>query len=608
MNYSMRRRGPDAEARYEWPQAVFGHRRLSIFDLSSAGAQPMLSADESVGVVFNGAIYNFLDLRAELESKGHRFRSQTDTEILVEGYLAWGLEGLVARIHGMFAFGLWDARKETLWLVRDRLGVKPLLFVESGSSIAFASTAAALHEAGLAAEIEPAAVIEFLEFTWVSEEYSIFKNIRKIPPGGILEWKNGHCRQWTYWSLPSVDPQCKLDFEEAVAQTEQLLLDAVRLRLNADVPVGCLLSGGIDSALICWAVAQHNPKLTAFTVCTPGHAADEAAAAAETAKFLGIPHQAVELDPNNAALRDQLIQAYGEPFACSSALGMLGITQVIKPYATVLLTGDGGDDVFLGYRTHSVFLKAQRLAQLLPDPVAGLWRAVRPVAGTSGPASLRRFKHLMDYATEGVAAVHRVHDGLPFYQQLGILGPRLSAVVLRHRATQPSRASARQLLADFLDWEQRNRFVSEFLTKVDGGAMHFAIEARSPFLDSRIWEFAARLPHSLRMHNGQPKAILRELVNRRVHPAVATRPKQGFTIPVESWLLTKWRPWVEDLASDSLLERDGWLAPGGMRKAIAAAETRGRAPVQLWSLAVLESWFRSLQQRQPSPALLSVVS
>jgi asparagine synthase (glutamine-hydrolysing) len=601
MNQAMARRGPDGEGRHAWSHAVLGHRRLAIFDLSDAGRQPMLSADGQVGVVFNGAIFNFRDLRAELEAHGHQFHSQTDTEVLVEGYRAWGLEQLVRRLRGMYAFALWDDVRETLWLVRDRLGVKPLLYKTSGATLAFASTVTALHEAGMAGDIDPHAVVEFLEFGFVTEQRAIFQGIRKLPPGGIVEWHHGRLKEWTYWTLPHVEEKAPIGFEEAVAETERLLLESVRLRLEADVPVGCLLSGGVDSALVCWAVAQFNPKLTAFTIGTQGHAADETAAARETAQLLGIPHQVLELSPDRPALFDELIEAYGEPFACSSALGMISISQVIKPHATVLLTGDGGDDVFLGYRTHRVFLHAQRLARMLPDPVANFWGVARPAVDRF--PTLRRFKHLMDYTREGVGAVYRVHDGLPFYRQLGILGPRVASLELRHRVIPPSRESARHLLWEFLSWEQQNRFVSEFLTKVDGGAMYHALEARSPFLDQHMWEFASRLPFSIRLSGGEPKAVLRELVRRRVGPIVASRPKQGFTIPVEDWMLVRWRPRLRELAEHPLLEQEGWLRPGGLRRAIDAAEQRGRAPVQLWSLAVLESWLRALAQRQRVHAL-----
>jgi asparagine synthase (glutamine-hydrolysing) len=593
MNKALARRGPNSEGLHSWPSTVLGHRRLSIFDLSDAGRQPMISADGKVGIVFNGAIFNFRQLRVELEALGHSFVSQTDTEVLVEGYRAWGIEKLLPRLRGMFAFALWDQNLGKLWLVRDRLGVKPLLYAISGRSLAFASTARALQEAGFAGPVDPAAVLEFLEFAFVTDERSIFEGICKVPAGHVVEWHDGQLRQWAYWTLPSVDPDSRITFNEAVEQTESLFLEAVRLRLDADVPVGCLLSGGIDSALVCWGVAQFNPKLTAFTIGMQGNAADEAGAAAETARWLGIPHQTVEISPDQPKLLDSLIPAYGEPFACSSALGMIAISEAICPHATVLLTGDGGDDVFLGYRTHRIFYKAQQLANQLPVSARPLWRMLRPLASAFSP--LRRGARFIDYSTDGVSAVYKAHDGLPWFENLGLLGPRLQALSLRHRQIPSSIFSARQILTDFLKWEQDNRFVSEFLTKVDGGAMYHALEARSPLLDQNVWEFAARLPYSVRLHDGKLKAILRELARRRVHPDVATRRKQGFTIPVEEWLLTRWRSRLLELSSEPLVERDGWIAKGGFARAIEEGDRQGRAPVQLWSLTVLESWLRALQ-------------
>lgn len=599
MNHAQARRGPDGEGLHAWSHGwgsvAFGHRRLAIYDLSAAGAQPMLSADGRVGVVFNGAVYNFRELRDDLERAGHRFRSQTDTEVLIEGYRAWGIEKLVERSRGMFAFALWDEDRGTAWLVRDRLGVKPMFYaLQNGKTLAFGSTAMAMRAANQAGTIDPAAVAEFLEYSFVSDARCIYQGVHKLAAGSILEWKpdSGQApRVWRYWTVPEpTADSSKIDFEEAVATTEKLLLESVKLRLDADVPVGCLLSGGVDSALVCWAVAQFNPKLTAFTVATKGHAADEAGAAAETASWLGIPHQVMELAPAGSSLLDSLTQAYGEPFGCSSALGMIEISRVIKPHATVLLTGDGGDDIFLGYRTHEVFAQASSMARRIPGHVlAAASAGAALVPGAKG----RRLRNLLAYLREGVGAVYRAFDGLPLYRELGILGPRLDGVGLRHREIPASRESAQNLLRDFLRWEQDNRFVSEFLTKVDGGAMYHALEARSPFLDQHMWEFAGKLPYELRLHNGELKAILRELSRRRVHPTVASRRKQGFTIPVEDWLLRQWRPQVEELLSAPILEREGWLRPGGFRKMLAEGDRRGRAPVQLWTLLTLERWMRS---------------
>lgn len=594
---SLARRGPDAEGISSWDGAVLGHRRLSILDLSDAGKQPMVSDDGAVGLVFNGCIYNFQDLRHDLQQAGHIFRSQTDTEVLWRGYQQWGIDRLVTRLRGMFAFAIWDQRLRKLYLVRDRLGVKPLVYSAQNGQIAFGSTVTSLRDAGMVHEIDPDAILEFLEFGWVSDDLTIYRNARKVPAATLVEWHEGQISERCYWTPPEPGSR-PMSFEDAVARTEELLLEAVKLRLIADVKVGSLLSGGIDSTLIAWALAKLNANLETFTVSTPGHRADESAAAAETAAMLGIPHEVIELSPREQPALKDLTCAYGEPFACPSALAMLEVCKAVKPKVTVLLTGDGGDDVFLGYTHHRNFWRAQQIAKRIPRISARIWDYVRPIVGRF-PA-LRRPMHLTDYAVGGLGAVLRTHDGLPYFEGSGMLGDAFSGRRLWHRQVELSIASGRRLMEEFLDYERRTRFVAEYMTKVDGGAMFYAIEARSPFLDQILWEHAASLPIGLRLHRSELKAILRALVRRHVGPQVAARKKQGFTVPVGAWLLSRWRPQLESICDDSLLERDGWVSPGSLRRSVTTAIGKDQAPLQLWSLVVLESWLQENRKvREP---------
>jgi asparagine synthase (glutamine-hydrolysing) len=605
MAHSMARRGPDGEGLHSWPNAIFGHRRLAIFDLSDAGRQPMLSADGQIGVVFNGAIYNFPSLRADLERRGHRFRSHTDTEILVEGYLAWGIDHLVAKLRGMFAFALWDNRTATLYLVRDRLGIKPVHYHDDGNVLAFASTAAALRAAGCVEEIDSQAVVEFLEFGFVTDQRSIFRGARKLAAGSILEWRTGVTRTRSYWSVPAVEENSKIHFEDAVEETERLLLESVKLRLLADVPLGALLSSGVDSALVCWAMSRLNANIKSFTVGTPRDPADESVDAAQTARRLGIPHEIIALPEDQPPSFDELTAAYGEPFACASALAMLRVSKAVKPSATVLLTGEGGDDVFLGYPYHRHMWIAQQMARAFPAPFARLWPELSPLAG--GLPFLRRPAHVLDYATGGLGAVTRAHNGLPYYERSGLLGPRLADCSLDQRSIPLSFESAREVLSDILAYDMKTRFVAEFMTKVDGGALHYAVEARSPFLDHVLWEFAARLPFSVRLRRGRLKAVLRNMAARHLGPEVARRPKRGFTVPVERWLTTRWRPHLEVMADSPLLEREGWIRPGVLKQLIQSSFRRRRAPIQFWYLIVLENWFRH-NARTVSPQAAATLS
>ena len=591
MTRALSRRGPDGEGYEQWPGVTLGHRRLSIFDLSCAGRQPMLSPDGQLGVVFNGAIYNFLELRAELERGGAHFRSHTDTEIILHGYLQWGLDALLARMRGMFAIALWDNPRRKLSLIRDRLGIKPLLYSLDNGRLAFASTASALAKAIPQRGLDLVAVSEFLEFGFVTDERSILEGVKKVPPATIVEWNGSHLTSRPFWALPQVTPNGKITFEDAVAETEKLLCDAVRLRLEADVPVGALLSGGVDSSLVCWAAAHLGADLRTFTVGTPGHATDESADAAATARHLGLRHSIIELSADEPPDTADLISAYGEPFACASALGMLRVSKAVKQEVTVLLTGDGGDDVFLGYPYHRHFWAAQRLANQISPPLAKLWRGLRAAIPPVG--LLRRGRHFLDYATGGLGAVIQVHDGLPLYRKSNLIGSRLDGISLPQRQTPWSGRSARNLLEDFLLYDWRTTFTGEYLTKVDGGTMYYALEARSPFLDQDLWNFAGSLPFGLRLQNGELKAILREITRRRINPAVASRAKQGFEIPVSRWLANQWGAQFVDLFQNPVLGRDGFVHANSVLKLWKSSAPTGHVPVQLWRLFVLENWMRS---------------
>jgi len=588
---SLSRRGPDSEGSADWSDAALGHRRLAIFDLSEAGHQPMLSPDRSVGIVFNGAIYNFHELRRDLVGSGYTFVSETDTEVLIHGYRAWGIEGLVDRLRGMFAFAIWDDRERKLFLVRDRLGVKPLLYARSGDRLAFASTVRALHEAGLAADLDPAAVAEFLQLGFVTERRSIYAGIEKLPPASIGEWSERGFSVRRYWSPPAQATALGISFDDAVAETERLLLRAVELRLHADVPVAALLSGGVDSSLVCWAIAQLGGDVTAFTAGTPGYEVDETDDALATAKMLGVRHQVLPLSDADDVGVPQLVAAYPEPFAVSSALGMLRLSRAIaETPARVVLTGDGGDDVFLGYPRHRLLLETQRVARKLPIAATGAWRGLRNLIPQRG--ALRRFTHLMDYTTGGLGGFVNASPGLRDFERHGLLGSRLQGLSFDSRPATWSMHSARNALADYLAYDRDMQFVSEYLVKVDGSTMHYALEARAPFLDHVLWEYASSLSFDVRMRGGTLKAVLREIVRRRIGARVASGSKRGFSIPVEMWMAKRWHANVAAAVDESLLVAEGWILQEPLRRELAAAAERGSASRRLWYFWVLEEWLR----------------
>ena len=347
MSVALARRGPDDHGIGSFGSAVLGHRRLAIFDLSENGRQPMTSLDGEVAVVFNGAIYNFHDLREQLRANGSVFSSATDTEVLLHGYQAWGMVEMVKRLRGMFAFALWDIRRRKLFLVRDRLGVKPLAYAVRGRQIAFASTVGALRQGGFAGPLNEESMLDVLRWGFVQEPRAIYRGIVKLAPATILEWCDGNIGQKRYWQAPSAAAaSSRVGFSHAVAETERYLLDAVAVRLQADVPVGVLLSGGIDSSLVCWALAQLGADVTAYTIAVPGDASDETRGAIATAQRLRLRHRVIPIAAEGTEPLDEMLTAFDEPFASASALGMLQVSRAVRTQAKVLLTGDGGDDIF----------------------------------------------------------------------------------------------------------------------------------------------------------------------------------------------------------------------------------------------------------------------
>ena len=584
---SLARRGPDSEGISTWPGAILGHRRLAILDLSEAGRQPMLSDDGHVGIVFNGCIYNFQEIRRELEGCGHHFRSQCDTEVLLRGYLEWGIDGILGRAHGMFALAIWDHPRRKLTLARDRLGVKPLVYCVRNGEIGFASTVAALRSAGFGGEIDPQAVLEFLEFGYVTESRAIFEGIVKLPPATILEWQEGQIGQRRYWSLPPQDAGPGVTFAEAVEETERLLVESVRLRLISDVPVGVLLSGGIDSSLVCWAMRELGANIKAFTVRAPGDPSDESADAASTAHLLGISHEIVDMPDTDFSL-DEVVAAFSEPFGCTSAPAMLWVSSSVKRLATVLLTGDGGDDIFLGYPFLRSAWIEQQVARQLPAFAVPALSLAADALPDYGPG--RRAKNLIRFVTGGIGERRRACDGLPYYERRSILGERLLGRTLSQRQIPASLEAARRLLSDVLAYHRGVHFTAEFMTKVDGATMYYGLEARAPFLDQKIWEFAARLSPRTQFHGGNLKAVLREIARRRIGPALAYRKKQGFTVPVDRWLAERWSGMLGRLLGDTILEREGWVRRGTLHGPIREAMSRRRIPEQIWRLLLLEHW------------------
>jgi asparagine synthase (glutamine-hydrolysing) len=479
-------------------------------------------------------------------------------------------------------------------MVRDRLGVKPLVYCQHNGGIAFASTIEALRSVGLGGDIDPAAVLDLLEFGFVTDNRSIYQGISKLPPATIAEWHDGKIVQRQYWSVPSSDPWSNTSFDEAVEETERLLLEATQLRLIADVPIGVLLSGGIDSSLVCWALQKLNANVKAFTVRAPDDPSDESVDAAATARMLGIEHEIVEMPRDEFSL-EPLIDAYSEPFPVSVAQAMLWVSSAVKKRATVLLTGDGGDDVYLGYPFFNYAVACERAARAIPQPLAPVVGGLANLLPDSGRS--KRLRSAMSYATGGIGSWLQRHDGLPYLESRGILGEKLTGLRYDWREIPPSATSARRLFRDVFESHRQLHFTSEFMPKVDGATMHYALEARAPFLDQKMWEFAATLSPEVRLQGGVLKAVLRKLAGKHLNRETAQRPKQGFVVPVERWLATRWSAMLDRLQGGTLLEREGWITPGSLSEPIQEAKRNGEVPLQIWRMLVLESWLE--KQRQP---------
>lgn len=591
MIHSLRRRGPDATGQMRWPKALLGHRRLAIYDLSRLGRQPMVSPDRSIGVVFNGAIYNFRHLRRDLDARGYEFASNTDTEVLVHGYHAWGIDGLVQRLRGMFAFGLWDQTTETLWLVRDRLGVKPLAYAVGDGQLVFASTVEALRASGMGGDLNPDAIEYFLTFGFVPEDRAVVSGVEKLPPATILKYQHGKTKTRAYWRLPA-HSEAKISFGDAKERFWELFMEAVELRLTADVPVAGLLSGGIDSALVCRAAVEAGADLQTLTVATPGTAVDEERPATETAEALGVSHHVIEIGKDELDILDDLTTAYSEPFGAGSALGMLAVSRAARKSAKVLITGDGGDDCFLGYPRHRYLFWTQRLAQFVPRFAAPAWRALRP----NLPGGFGRMLRPIDYAVGGLPAFLQAKPRIDELVSNGgeIRGPLLARSRLEETDWEWDVERGRCALEEYLDYDRSHQFVSEYLVKVDRATMHHGIEARSPFLDQAVWEFAYGLPPSTHLKGNRLKAILRSLVEDKIGAETAHRRKRGFIIPVQEWLLSRWRGEAEEAFGDgSLLIEHGIFQKEGLRSAWSSASRSEPRALQMWYAFVLERWLRS---------------
>ncbi|WP_448203398.1 asparagine synthase (glutamine-hydrolyzing) [Azospirillum sp. sgz302134] len=620
-------RGPDGEAVWadEAAGIALGHRRLAIVDLSPLGRQPMESADGRWVIAYNGEIYNFQDLRAELESAGHRFRGHSDTEVLLEGCAAWGVERTVKRLVGIFAFALWDRRDRVLYLVRDHLGVKPLYWARMNGTLLFGSQPKALRaHPAFAAEIDRDALAAYMRFSYVPAPHSVYKGVSKLEPGTLLTVRPGREPERTvYWDAGTaaragIDDRLSLSDADATDALESLLKDAVGRQMMADVPLGAFLSGGIDSStVVALMQAQSDRPVRTFTIGFGEGDYDEAAHARAVATHLGTEHTDLRVDAGHALDSiPRLADWYDEPFADSSQIPTLLVSEMTRRSVTVALSGDGGDELFAGYNRYfwgpAVWRRMASVPAGLRRGAAGLIRAVRPQSWDAlaalVPAS-RRPRQPGDKLHK-LAGVLGAGDPDALYRRLVSQWDEPETLVRHGREPRGllwSEGSA--AISDFVERMQYLDTVTylpdDILAKVDRASMGVSLEARVPLLDHRVVEFAWRVPLSQKIRDGKGKWLLRQVLYRHVPRDLVERPKSGFAVPIDSWLRGPLRDWAEDLLDESRLRADGFFDPAPIRARWAEhLEGTRNNQHQLWSVLMFQAW----NQRWNTPGITAAPS
>lgn len=598
---TMNDRGPDDVGIWRDGFTVLGHRRLAIIDTSPRGRQPMADASGRVTITFNGEIYNYRELRTEL-AVSYPFQTETDTEVLLAGYLCWGLSQLLARIRGMFAFALWDDRTQTMAFARDPFGKKPLLYTTQAGKLLFASTLNALLQVlPTTPRLSPTALDDYLTYLAVPGESSIFDGIHKLRPGHYALYQRGKLDVHRYYYLSFTDP-LKISEEEALEQLDVLIHQAVRRRLVSDVPIGAFLSGGVDSSLVTAIMAQESGhSITTLTMGFDDPAYDERPYARQVSNRYGSVAVEGVLGRQLWKHLPRLVYAFGEPFADSSALPTFAVAEFARKHVTVVLNGDGGDELFAGYTRPLAEAMALRYRRMVPGFLrSGIGRYVRSRPKLR-PRLLNGVKQVLEAGMTDARsafvfdrALRSFRDELysrDFKLRLGKHHPDDWYKRVWDEADGPSPVD-KVLYGDLLTY-----LPDELLPKMDAMTMAHSLEARSPLLDVDLADFTARLPYTMKVQGVETKALLKKLARRYVPDEVLYRPKRGFNMPLSEWLRTALSPLLRELLFSSAFER-GLFDTNFVHK-LAAAHLSGARDYgqQLWSLMMLELWFRMYLDR-----------
>lgn len=614
-------RGPDDRGAWVDPEAgiALGHRRLSILDLSAEGAQPMVSHCGRFVLSYNGEVYDHGELREQLETLGHHFRGHSDTEVLVEAISRWGVEPTLRRVNGMFAFAVWDAAERTLSLARDRLGKKPMYYGWCGQRFFFASELKALRaHPDFHADIDRDALGLLVRYSYIPAPWSILRGVRKLEAGHSITLRGGEGPHelsprgfWSPRELAEAGLRDPFDGspEEASAELESLLLDAVDRRMVADVEVGALLSGGFDSSsVVALMQAQSSRPIRTFSIGYREGRFDEAGHARAVSKYLGTEHRELMVTPADALeVIPELPGVFDEPFADASQIPTLLVSRLAREDVTVALSGDGGDELFAGYNRYfssisrwERYSRAPRGARRLAARwLSGLARSNHPPAGPASDVvpAWRRVLGLVELESDLLDAM----DPVEIFARKSARCPLASRFV-RGASDPPTAFDDRQRWAALPEPIEQMMFLDcclflpeDVLTKVDRASMATSLEVRAPLLDHRVVEFAWRLPLSLKVVGRERKWPLRRVLDRYVPRTLTDRPKSGFGIPIAGWLRGPLRDWAEALLDEGRLRREGYFHPTPVRAAWTQHQTHWRSwHTLLWGILMFQAWLEEV--------------
>lgn len=586
----IRHRGPDDQGVWIGDGVALGMRRLSIIDLSG-GNQPIFNEDRSILIVFNGEIYNYLELRKELQECGHHFTTNCDTEAIVHAYEEYG-DDCVKHLRGMFTFAIWDRKRQRLLAARDRFGKKPLNYYWDGHRLIFGSEIKSILEAGIPREINHIALDEYLVYRCVPTPNTLFKNVMKLPAAHILIYEGGQISTKRYWELPFT-PTCQDDEATAVEHTLALLQDAVKVRLMSDVPLGAFLSGGVDSSLIVGLMSQMMSRpVKTFSIGFEEDAYSELPYARQIAKYFGTDHHEFVVQPELVAVLPQLAWAYDEPFGDASMLPTYYVSKLAREHVTVVLTGDGGDEIFGGYMHYKRELSLSHIPAFMRF-LLGYGSLLMP-NGMRGKKRLHNM--LYDHATRCVHSITLFPDG----SRPSMYSPDYFAHVCDHDPFERQLSEYRKV--PHLDVTKRMQYVDarvyladDILVKVDKASMFNSLETRTPLLDQHLVEYVSSLPSTMHLHNGVLKYLLKKVAAGVVPAETLTRPKHGFSVPIKQWFRGDLNAYAHELLDAPRARQRGIFNPQYIRNLlnVHASTKLVNYSEAIWALVCLELWFQA---------------